>query len=173
MQSTNLPNDTFDLSNAKLLPMRQLGGTLDPLDHRILQELQTDSRLSMRELGRRVGLSAPAVTERVRRLEDAQIILGYGVRVAGKPLGRTITAFIGVKDSGRNDPTLVKWATRHDGVLECHSVTGDNSCILKVAVPDVAALETMLGELIQMGFTCDTSIILSTPLEGKLMLPPA
>ena len=124
-------------------------------------------------LGRRVGLSAPAVTERVRRLEDAQIILGYGVRVAGKPLGRTITAFIGVKDSGRNDPTLVKWATRHDGVLECHSVTGDNSCILKVAVPDVAALETMLGELIQMGFTCDTSIVLSTPLEGKLMLPPA
>ncbi|THF71354.1 Lrp/AsnC family transcriptional regulator [Deinococcus sp. Arct2-2] len=152
--------------------MKHSGGSLDPLDHRILGELQTDSRLSMRELGRRVGLSAPAVTERVRRLEDAQIILGYGIRVAPKPLGRTITAFIGVQDSGRNDPTLVRWATRSDSVLECHSVTGDNSCILKVAVPDVGALETMLGELIQMGFTCDTSIVLSTPLEGKLMLPP-
>lgn len=152
--------------------MRQTGGSLDPLDHKILQELQTDSRLSMRELGRRVGLSAPAVTERVKRLEDAQIILGYGVRVASKPLGRTITAFIGVKDSGRNDPTLVKWAKSHDGVMECHSVTGDNSCILKVAVPDVGALENMLSELINMGFTCDTSIVLSTPLEGKLMLPP-
>ena len=100
--------------------MRQTGGSLDPLDYKILQELQTDSRLSMRELGRRVGLSAPAVTERVKRLEDAQIILGYGVRVASKPLGRTITAFIGVKDSGRNDPTLVRWASQHDGVLECH-----------------------------------------------------
>lgn len=152
--------------------MRQLGGSLDPLDHRILQELQTDSRLSMRELGRRVGLSAPAVTERVKRLEDAQIILGYGVRVASKPLGRTITAFIGVKDSGRNDPTLVRWAAANDNVLECHSVTGNNSCILKVAVPDITALENMLAELIQMGFTCDTSIVLSTALEGKVMVPP-
>lgn len=152
--------------------MRQTGGSLDPLDYKILQELQQDSRLSMRELGRRVGLSAPAVTERVKRLEDAQIILGYGVRVASKPLGRTITAFIGVQDSGRNDPTLVRWASQNDGVLECHSVTGDNSCILKVAVPDVGALETLLGDLIQMGFTCDTSIVLSTPLEGKLLLPP-
>ena len=152
--------------------MRQLGGTLDPLDHRILQELQTDSRLSMRELGRRVGLSAPAVTERVRRLEDGGVILGYGVRVATKPLGRSITAFIGVQDSGRNDPALIRWAGKHDGVLECHSVTGDNSCILKVAVPDVAALEALLGDLIALGFTCDTSIVLSTPLEGKLLLPP-
>ncbi|MDL2343828.1 Lrp/AsnC family transcriptional regulator [Deinococcus sp. MIMF12] len=148
-------------------------GSLDALDHRILEALQTDSRLSMRELGRRVGLSAPAVTERVRRLEDAGVILGYGVRVATKPLGRAITAFIGVQDSGRNDPTLVRWARKHDGVLECHSVTGDNSCILKVAVPDVAALEGLLGELIAMGFTCATSIVLSTPLEGKVLLPPA
>ncbi|ABF45287.1 MULTISPECIES: Lrp/AsnC family transcriptional regulator [Deinococcus] len=152
--------------------MKQHGSSLDSLDHRILEELQSDARLSMRELGRRVGLSAPAVTERVRRLEDAGVILGYGIRVASKPLGRTITAFIGVQDSGRNDPTLVRWAKKHDGVLECHSVTGDNSCILKVAVPDVAALEALLGELIQMGFTCDTSIVLSTPLEGKTLLPP-
>ena len=153
--------------------MKQHGGPLDPLDHRILEELQTDSRLSMRELGRRVGLSAPAVTERVRRLEDAGVILGYGIRVATGPLGRVITAFIGVQDSGRNDPALVRWAKKHDGVLECHSVTGDNSCILKVAVSDVAALEGLLGELIAMGFTCATSIVLSTPLEGKVLLPPA
>ena len=152
--------------------MRFTGQGLDTLDYRILQELQQDSRLSMRELGRRIGLSAPAVTERVRRLEESGIVQGYGVRVATKPLGRSITAFIGVKDSGRNDPALVRWAQGRDGVLECHSVTGDNSCILKVAVPDVAALEVLLGELIDLGFTCDTSIVLSTPLEGKLLLPP-
>ena len=152
--------------------MKSSAHSLDALDQRILQELQQDSRLSMRELGRRIELSAPAVTERVRRLEEAGIILGYGVRVASKPLGRTITAFIGVKDSGRNDPTLVRWSRERDGVLECHSVTGDNSCILKVAVSDVAALEVLLSELIDLGFTCDTSIVLSTPLEGKLLLPP-
>lgn len=152
--------------------MRPYAPTLDALDCHILEELQADSRLSMRELGRRVGLSAPAVTERVRRLEEGGVILGYGVRVASRSLGRSISAFIGVKDSGKNDPALVRWARERDGVLECHSVTGDNSCILKVSLPDVAALETLLGELIELGFTCDTSIVLSTPLEGKLLLPP-
>lgn len=151
--------------------MKQSGSLLDKVDHSILDELQTDSRLSMRELGRRVGLSAPAVTERVRRLEEAQVILGYGIQVTPKALGRTITAFIGLKDSGRNDPALFAWAAQHQGVMECHSVTGDNSCMLKTAISDVSELEDMLGELIDMGFTCDTSIVLSTPVEGKHISP--
>ncbi|MBB6098456.1 Lrp/AsnC family leucine-responsive transcriptional regulator [Deinobacterium chartae] len=144
---------------------------LDATDARILHELQTDARLSMRELGRRVNLSAPAVTERVRRLEDAGIITGYRATVNPHPLGRTITAFIGVQDSGQRDPMLVKWAKARDGVLECHSVTGENSCMLRVAVSSIAELETILGELIQMGFTCSTSIVLSTPLSGKMLIP--
>ncbi|AFZ69077.1 Lrp/AsnC family transcriptional regulator [Deinococcus peraridilitoris] len=145
---------------------------LDPTDLKILTELQQDARLSMRELGRRVDLSAPAVTERVRRLEDAGVILGYGARVAPEPLGRPITAFIGVQDSGQRDPQLVRWSEKRDGVLEVHSVTGGNSCIIKVAVEHVQALDALLGELIQMGFTCSTSIVLSTPLHGKKLLPP-
>lgn len=152
--------------------MKQHGSALDSLDTRILTELQQDARLSMRELGRRVGLSAPAVTERVRRLEDVGVVLGYGARVAAMPLGRAITAFVGVEDSGRGDPKLIRWARERDGVLECHSVTGENSCILKVAVGSVQALEDLLAELIGMGFTCSTSIVLSTPLAGKLLLPP-
>jgi Lrp/AsnC family transcriptional regulator, leucine-responsive regulatory protein len=167
-----MPDFTLAKSPAKLRSMKLHGGSLDPLDYRILRELQEDARLSMRELGRRVDLSAPAVTERVRRLEETGVVLGYGARVASKPLGRSITAFVGVQDSGKRDPELVRWAQKHDSVLECHSVTGNNSCILKVAVPDVHALENLLGELIAMGFTCETSIVLSTPLEGKLMLPP-
>ena len=153
--------------------MKQHGGPLDALDQRILRELQRDARLSMRELGRRVELSAPAVTERVRRLEETGVILGYGARVATRALGRSITAFVGVQGSGKRDPELVRWAQANDDVLECHSVTGDNSCILKVAVADVQALETLLAQLIGLGFTCQTSIVLSTPLEGKLLLPPS
>lgn len=144
---------------------------LDPLDERILQQLQEDGRHSMRELGRRVGLSAPAVTERVRRLEQQGVILSYGAKIALQPLGRSITAFVGVKGSGKQDPELLSWAQRRDGVLECHSVTGDNSCMLKVAVKDVAALETLLGELIDLGLTCDTAIVLSSPLDGKAPQP--
>ncbi len=146
---------------------------LDFLDAKILTELQNDARLSMRELGRRVSLSAPAVTERVRRLEESGIVTGYRAQVSPAPLGRSISAFIGVQDSGQRDPLLISWAKDRDGILECHSVTGENSCILKVALRDVAELEAVLGELIQMGFTSSTSIVLSTPLEGKHLTAPA
>ena len=109
------------------------------------------------------------------RVDTSAMPLSPGLRRlgAGMRAGRSITACVGVQDSGKRDPELVRWAQKHDGVLECHSVTGNNSCILKVAVPDVHALEVLLGDLIGMGFTCETSIVLSTPLEGKLMLPPA
>ena len=145
---------------------------LDATDLNILREVQRDARLSVRELGRRVGLSAPAAGERVRRLEAAGVILSYGARVAPETLGRGLSAFVGVQDSGSRDPELLRWASARDGVLECHSVTGENSCVLRVALPDVAALEGLLAELIGMGFTCSTSIVLSTPLAGKPVLPP-
>ena len=81
----------------------------------------------MRELGRKVGLSAPAVTERVRRLEEEGVISGYSAKLVPARLGRQITAFIGVQDSGQRDPQLIHWSEEHPAVLECHSVTGENS----------------------------------------------
>lgn len=146
--------------------------TLDSFDHKILQELQADARLSMRELSRRIGLSAPAVTERVRRLEDRGVLLGYRALVSPGGVGRDLVAYVAVQDSGKRDPELTRWAREHPGVLECHSVTGRSSCMLKVAVPGVVALEELLGELIDLGFTCDTSIVLSSPLPGKPLGPP-
>jgi len=142
---------------------------LDPMDARILAVLQEDARLSMRELGRRVGLSAPAVTERVRRLEEAKVLLGYHALVSLAALGRGIQAFIGVQESGQRDPQLVQWARSQEGVLEVHSVTGENSCMIKVALRDMSELRGILGELIEMGFTCSTSMVLETLLSGKAL----
>lgn len=152
---------------ASLEKMRQNSNELDPVDYQILWQLQADSRLSMRKLGALVGLSAPAVTERVRRMEEAEVITGYGVKLSQAKLGRHLVAFIAVKDSGRNDAILINWAKQNEGVLECHSVTGVNSCILKVAVSDISALDEILRALIEMGFSCDTSVVLKTSLEGK------
>ncbi len=143
----------------------------DRADRLILSALQQDARLSMRELGRKVGLSAPAVTERVRRLEEEGVISGYSAKLVPARLGRQITAFIGVQDSGQRDPQLIHWSEEHPAVLECHSVTGENSCMLRVAVESVADLETLLSQLIAMGFTCSTSIVLSSPVAGKPVLP--
>ena len=142
---------------------------LDPMDARILAVLQEDARLSMRELGRRVGLSAPAVTERVRRLEEAKVLLGYHALVSPAALGRGIQAFIGVQESGQRDPQLVQWARGQEGVLEVHSVTGENSCMIKVALRNMSELRGILGELIEMGFTCSTSMVLETLLSGKTL----
>ncbi|MBC7645953.1 MAG: Lrp/AsnC family transcriptional regulator [Pseudopedobacter sp.] len=142
---------------------------LDPMDARILAVLQEDARLSMRELGRRVGLSAPAVTERVRRLEEARVLLGYHALVSPAALGRGIQAFIGVQESGQRDPQLVQWAKTRDGVLEVHSVTGENSCMIKVALRDISELKAVLSELIELGFTCSTSMVLETLLSGKVL----
>ena len=139
------------------------------MDVRILAVLQDDARLSMRELGRRVGLSAPAVTERVRRLEEAKVLLGYHALVSPAALGRGIQAFIGVQESGQRDPQLVQWARGQEGVLEVHSVTGENSCMIKVALRDMSELRGVLGELIEMGFTCSTSMVLETLLSGKTL----
>jgi len=139
------------------------------MDARILAVLQEDARLSMRELGRRVGLSAPAVTERVRRLEEAKVLLGYHALVSPAALGRSIQAFIGVQESGQRDPQLVQWARGQEGVLEVHSVTGENSCMIKVALRDMSELRGVLGELIEMGFTCSTSMVLETLLSGKTL----
>ncbi|WP_034337807.1 Lrp/AsnC family transcriptional regulator [Deinococcus misasensis] len=146
---------------------------LDDLDTRILQELQQDARLSMRELGRRIGLSAPATAERVSRLEYAGVIVGYAARILPQNLGRKVMAFIGVQDSGQKDPILIEWAKKRDGVLECYSVTGENSCMLRIAVENISELEKVLAELIEMGFTCQTSIVLSNPIAFKEVTPKA
>jgi len=74
-----------------------------------------------------------------------------------------------VQESGQRDPQLVQWARGQEGVLEVHSVTGENSCMIKVALRDMSELRGVLGELIEMGFTCSTSMVLETLLSGKTL----
>jgi Lrp/AsnC family leucine-responsive transcriptional regulator len=139
---------------------------LDHLSLKILGELQRDARLSWAELGRRVGLSTPAVAERVRRLEENGVIQGYEARINPKALGKEVTAFVRMRLSGAETLArrLTKLASELEEVLECHRCTGDESFILKVRVESVAHLEKLIDRLTPYGMT-STALVLSSPVE--------
>lgn len=146
----------------------------DPVDRQILELLQTDGRIKLSELGRRVRLSPAAVTERVRRLEASGAITGYGAHVAPARLGYGIQAFVRVDPHGgytlRHPRTLE--LTGRPEILEAHHVVGEDCWILKVAVTDTVHLEEILEQTSVFGRTT-TSVVLSSPVERKPLLPPS
>lgn len=142
--------------------------TLDSYDVRLLAELQADARLSMAELGRRVHLSQPAVTERVRKLESAGVITGYRATVNLAALGYGIRALVRV---GRVE--YGRMAHLVDGMREivnAWNITGEDSWLLEIAVTDVAHLDAVVSQLCVLAET-STSIILKSVREHQVMLP--
>lgn len=142
---------------------------LDPLDLQLADALQQDARLSIRELGRRLGVSAPTISDRLSRLESAGVIQSYGTVVSLAALGYGVIAFVGVFDTSDKMAEVDKWAAQNPYVLECHHLTGRFAAILKVAVTDITALNTLVMQLVDMGVQCDTSIVLQSPVPHKLI----
>lgn len=142
---------------------------LDALDAKILDILQADARTTLAEIGRRIHMSQPAVAERVRRMEGAGIITGYHARINPAALGYCITAFIRVAKRAHDTPVEVV-AAQVPGIVECHSITGDDCSIVKVVAASVAELEKVIVELTRCGVT-STSLILSSSIERKAIKP--
>jgi Lrp/AsnC family leucine-responsive transcriptional regulator len=146
---------------------------LDAANLRLLSELQVDPRLSMSELGRRVGMSAPAVTERVQRLEAAGVIAGYRMDVDPAALGMPVTALVRIRPGPGQLPKIARAAQETAQVVECHRITGEDCFLLKVHAPSIAELEEILDRFLLFGQTT-TSIVVSTPVPARpLPLPTA
>ena len=146
--------------------------TPDDTDWRILDELQRDGRLSFSELGRRVAMSSPAVTERVRRLEEVGIITGYRAVVDPTRVGRPINAIVRVRMlPGKTYHAFDEQLRTRSEFLEAHHVTGDDCYLVKVAVASMADLEAAVGFLAEWGSTT-TSLVFSTPIEHAVLGPP-
>lgn len=142
--------------------------TLDEIDRKLLNELQEDARTSYAELGRRVGLTTPAVIERVRKLEDARIITGYRAEVDTPHVGLPITAFIRMSITGVDYGHIIDVAQSSNEVLECHRGTGEDSFIMKVAVASVEHLQEVIDRLTPYGITT-TTIVLSSPVKRRVV----
>jgi Lrp/AsnC family leucine-responsive transcriptional regulator len=141
---------------------------IDDIDRNILRELQQDARISFAELGRRVGLTTPAVIERVRKLEDAHIITGYRAEIDTSKVGLPITAFVRMSISGVDYSHIIEVAKESNEVLECHRGTGGDSFIMKVAVASVEHLQEVIDRLTPYGITT-TTIVLSSPVRKRIV----
>jgi Lrp/AsnC family leucine-responsive transcriptional regulator len=147
-------------------------GGLDAVDWALLVELQENARMSYAELGRRVGLTPPAVIERIRRLEESSVITGYRVELDMTRVGRPMRAVIRLSQNDDRSHNLAVILGEMPEVLECDRVTGEDCFIMKVAVGSPQHLEAFLDSLSRYGRTT-TSIILSSPVRGRVVEPLA
>ena len=143
---------------------------LDSVGWHILRELQANARIPFSELGRRVGLSSPAVTERVRRMEDAGIISGYHVTLNLAMVGLPMQAIMRIRAYAGRSPQIAARVCDMPEVLECHKVTGSDCYVMKVAVESVQHLEAIIDSLAHYG-DVTTSLVLSTPVERRIIEP--
>jgi Lrp/AsnC family leucine-responsive transcriptional regulator len=134
---------------------------LDPIDRLLIAELQSDARLSLAELGRRLGLSAPAVADRLRRLEDEGAITGFAARVDPRALGFALTAVVRIRPAPRMIAKVAELAQTTPEVVECLRITGEDCFIMRVHVRDVMHLEELIDAFVLYGQTT-TSIVQSS-----------
>ena len=148
--------------------LTKLLNMLDDIDTKILEILQKQGRTRRNDLAQRVGLSLPAVSERLRKLEESGIIAGYFAKLDHKRLGKDITAFITVTvDSSKHFSSFVDHLNNSEEILECHAITGDGTHMLKVRTENTGSLEKLLAKIQswQGIVKTTTSVVLSTAKE--------
>ena len=142
---------------------RNADDVVDGTSRRILAELQADARLTLAELGRRVGLSPPAVAERVSRLERDGVIAGYRAVIAPAAVGLALSAVIRIRPAPRELRKVADLARGTPEVTECQGITGEDCFIMRAHVRDVEHLEEVIDRFVAFGQTT-TSIVQSSPV---------
>lgn len=159
-------------SKSQYNPIMGLGSEerLDVTDWKIIELLQVDGRMSFSELGRQVAMSAPAVTERVRRLEELGVIRGYRAVIDHEVLGASLQAITRIRTNHQNHDTIFKAMAKRPEIRWCHVVTGEDCLVVKVACPDISSLEETTGFLAGFG-TTTTAVVFSTPIIDAPVTP--
>jgi Lrp/AsnC family transcriptional regulator, leucine-responsive regulatory protein len=139
---------------------------LDQINRRLLDELQRDGRIAFAELGRRVGLSAPAVAERVSRLEGAGVIRGYRAEVDPEAIGFPLAAVVRVRPFARQLHKIPEVAAATPEVVECERITGEDCFLLRLHVRAMSQLEPVLDRFTPFGQTT-TSLVHSAPVARR------
>ncbi len=147
--------------------LRYVNSNLDTVDRKLLDALINNARTSNAELARLVGLSAPSVTERIRRLEDSGIIGGYTIKVDPTALGLPISVWLRVRPMPGEYDRVVAILQNIKEVVQCDRVTGEDCFLAKAHLNSVAELETLIDKLIPFAMT-NTSLIQSSPVTQRL-----
>lgn len=150
---------------------RSTSDVLDDVNRRLLAELQANPRQAMSALARTVGMSAPAVTERVQRMEQAGVITGYRVDVSAAALGLPVAAFARIRPVPGQLPKIAGLARSLPEVSECHRITGEDCFLIKVHAATIEALEATLDRFLVYGQTV-TSIVVSSPVPPRALPLP-
>jgi len=148
------------------MPSRLSEQPLDSVNRQLIAALQLDARLSLAELGRRVGLTAPAVAERLARLEEAGVIRGYHADVDPRALGLELSVVLRIRPAARMIAKVAELACATPEVTECHRVTGEDCFVMRLHVRDVLHLEELIDRFVLYGQTT-TSIVQSSPVPGR------
>jgi Lrp/AsnC family transcriptional regulator, leucine-responsive regulatory protein len=143
--------------------MKSKSVELDSKDHAILAALQADGRAPLSELGRRIGLSQPAMSERVRRLEDRGVITGYSARIDPSALGLSTSAIIRLRTTHEHIAACLKRFADMPQVIEVHRVTGEDCFVIRVIVPAPSELEDLVDALARFGPVTTSVILRSEP----------
>jgi len=143
---------------------------IDSINSKVLKCLQQNARLSNAEIGRQVGISSPAVSERIKKMEDWGIIEGYKTIVSPFEIGYQLKAIITLRAfMGKLKPFLDKVKT-YDEVINCYRITGDENIVMEVVLKNQKHLETFIDQLISYGET-KTQIVLSRVVKQKEVIP--
>jgi Lrp/AsnC family transcriptional regulator, leucine-responsive regulatory protein len=153
-------------SNPSPNARKATGSTIDASNLRLLAELQDNARLTLAELGRRVGLSSPAVAERLTRLEDEGVIGGYRADVDPRALGYALGVILRIRPAPRQIAKVAELARETPEVVECHRITGEDCFFMKLHLRDVEHLEEVIDRFTIFGQTT-TSIMQSSPVPGR------
>lgn len=141
---------------------------MDQVDQHILLCLQTQARISMTELGKEVGLSQPAVTERVRRMEESGVIQQYRAVIAPDKIGKYATAYYLFR--ANDGSSFVQFCQETAEIVECHRVSGDYNYLIKVVTASITDLEPFENWITSYG-SYTTLITLSSPIDHKSLIP--
>jgi Lrp/AsnC family transcriptional regulator, leucine-responsive regulatory protein len=148
------------------MPPRLSDQQLDDVNRRLIEALQENARLSLAELGRRVGLTAPAVGERLLRLEQSGVIRGYHADIDPRALGLELSVVLRIRPAARMIGKVAELARATPEVTECHRVTGEDCFVMRAHVRDVTHLEELIDRFVIYGQTT-TSIVQSKPVPGR------
>ena len=151
--------------------LRYENGRLDATDAAILAALVADGRKTIAELAKMVGLSAPSVSERLRRLEEGDVIRGYQAVVDPEGLGLPLAVYIRIRPMPGELRRVAGIVQSLDAIVECDRVTGEDCFIAKAHLRNVAELEALIDELIPYAIT-NTSVIQSSPVKRRLPTIP-